>query len=240
MLLLFLMLGFGFSGYLLPWNELAFFATKVGTDIPGAVPIVGDDIAALPARRRRGHRRDADPLLRPARRHPAGHHDRARRPAPALRAAAGHERAARSVEARVKHGRAPARRCLLPQLRAARHRRLVRRARRAGRPGGVLPVGAGREGRPVRAGAGGHPARVVFPGHVPDAEAPARATCSASKASSSACSAFGALAAVFAGAAVPRPRRRQRTSRARSCRGLGVGHASLYLVVITVLGYILA
>jgi quinol-cytochrome oxidoreductase complex cytochrome b subunit len=41
MLLLFLMLGFGFSGYLLPWNELSFFATKVGTGIAGAVPIVG-------------------------------------------------------------------------------------------------------------------------------------------------------------------------------------------------------
>ena len=27
-----LALGFGFSGYLLPWNELAFFATAVGTD----------------------------------------------------------------------------------------------------------------------------------------------------------------------------------------------------------------
>jgi cytochrome b6 len=40
-LLLFLMLGFGFSGYLLPWNELAFFATKVGTGIAGAVPLIG-------------------------------------------------------------------------------------------------------------------------------------------------------------------------------------------------------
>jgi len=40
-LLLFLMLGFGFSGYLLPWDELAFFATKVGTGIAGAVPVVG-------------------------------------------------------------------------------------------------------------------------------------------------------------------------------------------------------
>jgi cytochrome b6 len=40
-LLLFLVLGFGFSGYLLPWNQLAFFATKVGTDIAGAVPVVG-------------------------------------------------------------------------------------------------------------------------------------------------------------------------------------------------------
>ena len=37
-LLLFLMLGFGFSGYLLPWNTLAFFATQVGTQVAGALP----------------------------------------------------------------------------------------------------------------------------------------------------------------------------------------------------------
>src|SRR6266545_2706909 len=36
-----LVLGFGFSGYLLPWNKLAYFATKVGTDIAGVVPGVG-------------------------------------------------------------------------------------------------------------------------------------------------------------------------------------------------------
>jgi quinol-cytochrome oxidoreductase complex cytochrome b subunit len=41
MLMFFMALGFGFSGYLLPWNELAFFATKVGTDIAGVVPVVG-------------------------------------------------------------------------------------------------------------------------------------------------------------------------------------------------------
>ncbi len=41
MLMFFLALAFGFSGYLLPWNELAFFATKVGTDIAGVVPLVG-------------------------------------------------------------------------------------------------------------------------------------------------------------------------------------------------------
>lgn len=40
--LLGLALGFGFSGYLLPWNELSFFATRVGTDMVRAVPIVGD------------------------------------------------------------------------------------------------------------------------------------------------------------------------------------------------------
>lgn len=40
-ILLFLALGFGFSGYLLPWNELAFFATKVGTEIVAVVPGIG-------------------------------------------------------------------------------------------------------------------------------------------------------------------------------------------------------
>ncbi len=43
-LMFFLALGFGFSGYLLPWNELAFFATKVGTEIAGAVPLIGKPI----------------------------------------------------------------------------------------------------------------------------------------------------------------------------------------------------
>jgi cytochrome b6 len=36
-----LLLAFGFSGYLLPWDELSFFATKVGTKIMGSVPVVG-------------------------------------------------------------------------------------------------------------------------------------------------------------------------------------------------------
>ncbi|MDH4070292.1 MAG: cytochrome b N-terminal domain-containing protein [Ignavibacteria bacterium] len=44
MLMFFLALGFGFSGYLLPWNELAFFATKVGTDIAGALPLIGEPL----------------------------------------------------------------------------------------------------------------------------------------------------------------------------------------------------
>jgi len=46
-ILLCLALGFGFTGYLLPWNELAFFATKVGTDIAGAVPLIGEPIKIL-------------------------------------------------------------------------------------------------------------------------------------------------------------------------------------------------
>ena len=36
-----LVLGFGFSGYLLPWNELSYFATAVGTDSVKSVPLVG-------------------------------------------------------------------------------------------------------------------------------------------------------------------------------------------------------
>ena len=40
-ILLFLALGFGFSGYLLPWNTLSYFATKVGTDVPAQVPGIG-------------------------------------------------------------------------------------------------------------------------------------------------------------------------------------------------------
>ena len=39
--LLFLTLGTGFTGYLLPWNELSFFATKVGTQIAGSLPYIG-------------------------------------------------------------------------------------------------------------------------------------------------------------------------------------------------------
>lgn len=34
-------LAFGFSGYLLPWNELSFFATAVGTDSVKGLPVIG-------------------------------------------------------------------------------------------------------------------------------------------------------------------------------------------------------
>ncbi len=41
-LLLFLAMGFGFSGYLLPWNQLAYIATNVGTNFAVMVPVIGD------------------------------------------------------------------------------------------------------------------------------------------------------------------------------------------------------
>ncbi len=39
--LLLLAMGFGFSGYLLPWNTLSYFATRVGTDMVSKVPLAG-------------------------------------------------------------------------------------------------------------------------------------------------------------------------------------------------------
>lgn len=40
-------LSFGFTGYLLPWNQLAFWATTVGTEVAGSVPFVGEWIKML-------------------------------------------------------------------------------------------------------------------------------------------------------------------------------------------------
>lgn len=45
--LLALMLGFGFTGYLLPWDQNAYWATQVGINMVGAVPIVGDFIVRV-------------------------------------------------------------------------------------------------------------------------------------------------------------------------------------------------
>lgn len=42
-----LFMAFGFSGYLLPWNELAFFATRVGTAIVGRIPGFGSQLLLL-------------------------------------------------------------------------------------------------------------------------------------------------------------------------------------------------
>jgi ubiquinol-cytochrome c reductase cytochrome b subunit len=42
MFLLAVTLGFGFTGYLLPWDQRAFWATVVGSEIAGAVPLIGE------------------------------------------------------------------------------------------------------------------------------------------------------------------------------------------------------
>ncbi len=40
-------LGFSFTGYLLPWDQKAYWATVVGTNIAGTIPWVGDDLVLL-------------------------------------------------------------------------------------------------------------------------------------------------------------------------------------------------
>ncbi len=47
MLLLVVTLGFGFTGYLLPWDQRAYWATVVGTEIAGSVPVIGDTLLLL-------------------------------------------------------------------------------------------------------------------------------------------------------------------------------------------------
>lgn len=47
MALLFVGLFFGFSGYLLPMDELSYFATKVGLEIPNSIPVIGPPIANI-------------------------------------------------------------------------------------------------------------------------------------------------------------------------------------------------
>jgi cytochrome b6 len=47
LVLLGLALGFGFSGYLLPMDELSYFATKVGLELPSAIPWIGAFAANL-------------------------------------------------------------------------------------------------------------------------------------------------------------------------------------------------
>lgn len=47
MLLLVVTLGFGFTGYLLPWDQRAFWATVVGTESANSVPLIGPPLLYL-------------------------------------------------------------------------------------------------------------------------------------------------------------------------------------------------
>jgi menaquinol-cytochrome c reductase cytochrome b subunit len=46
-LLLLLILAFGFTGYLLPWDQKAYWATNVGTSIVGTVPFIGEYVMKI-------------------------------------------------------------------------------------------------------------------------------------------------------------------------------------------------
>ncbi|MEW5990429.1 MAG: cytochrome b N-terminal domain-containing protein [Chloroflexota bacterium] len=45
--LLLITIGFGFTGYLLPWDQRAYWATVVGTEIAGGVPLIGPSLLLL-------------------------------------------------------------------------------------------------------------------------------------------------------------------------------------------------
>lgn len=45
--LLVLVLGFSFTGYLLPWDQKAYWATAVGTSIAGTTPVIGSALATI-------------------------------------------------------------------------------------------------------------------------------------------------------------------------------------------------
>lgn len=46
-ILFLVVIAFGFTGYLLPWDQRAFWATTVGTRIAGTPPIIGDAILRI-------------------------------------------------------------------------------------------------------------------------------------------------------------------------------------------------
>ena len=45
--LLIIVIAFGFTGYLLPWDQRAYWATIVGTKIAGTPPLIGDSILRI-------------------------------------------------------------------------------------------------------------------------------------------------------------------------------------------------
>jgi quinol-cytochrome oxidoreductase complex cytochrome b subunit len=46
-ILLLLTLAFGFTGYLLPWDQKALWGSTVGSEILGVVPLIGDALLGL-------------------------------------------------------------------------------------------------------------------------------------------------------------------------------------------------
>ena len=45
--MLIIVIGFGFTGYLLPWDQKAFWATTVGTRIAEVTPIIGESFLRI-------------------------------------------------------------------------------------------------------------------------------------------------------------------------------------------------
>ena len=130
-----------FTGYLLPWDQLAYWAVTVGTNIASSVPFVGPRDARAPHRRADDRPGDAHPLLRPPRHLPAR---RARRPprVPHVAHPQGRRpREGRPLDADAGEDRGPAREdedLLAPRRRARPGPGDPRRDARGRRPDGQL------------------------------------------------------------------------------------------------------
>ena len=239
-----LVLGFGFSGYLLPWNELSYFATAVGTDSVKSVPVVGPWLLRV---LRGGEEVSVQTLYRFFALHvcilPLVMARVHRRP-PALHPAAGHGPAARGRARRARRSRARgmpffpnfALRDLLLWVICLNVLALlaVVASVRPGHPG--HGVGARREGEPAEAGLPGHQARVVLPVGLPDAQGVSGASSRAWKGRRPACFWRASSAAIAFCDPAPRPQRgegqaepalhgprRRRTSLPRVPDAQGVG-----------------
>ena len=230
-LLLFLMLGFGFSGYLLPWNELSFFATKVGTGIAGAVPFAGqlllrflrggDDVTGATLSRFYAIHVAILPAITLRSCLP-----------PPVRAATGHERSdqGRAASEARRTNQADA---VLPRLHSARRARLVHRARCPGGAGGVLSMGAWTKAdpfAPCRPASG----RSGISGDVSHAEAAAQ-PCSRHRGEHLGVLGFG-LAAIILIAVPFLDRHASNDEPSPGFTVLGV-LALLYMTVFTIIGY---
>ena len=77
--LLHVVLGLSLTGYLLPWDQKGYWATKVATSIASITPLVGPALQEVLVGGRRLRSSDAHPLLRPARGRPSRRADRADR-----------------------------------------------------------------------------------------------------------------------------------------------------------------
>ena len=64
-------LGFALTGYLLPWDQKGYWATRVATNIAGTIPVVGDADRSSCCRAGRVRQPHAHALLRAPRRHAA-------------------------------------------------------------------------------------------------------------------------------------------------------------------------
>ena len=62
--LLFLTIMLSFTGYLLPWDQIAYWAITIGTNMGGYAPLFNTPANAAPARRPGGRPEHAAPVLR--------------------------------------------------------------------------------------------------------------------------------------------------------------------------------